>query len=165
MGGSNTLTNLERKVARFKAEREDTLKEIMRIAAGIDVLAELHAKVEGLNQRIAAVELLVRDDHPEWSAEQVKPRRKANRHSLIPYGMLGRTALEVLRDGPPEGFRTREIARQVLEKHDVHQPERDVLDRTANSLDRYLVAHHGDLVENDGERHYKRWRLIRPKSQ
>jgi len=161
MGITNTRLNLENQVARYKGERDATAAQVARIEASIESLPALKARVAHLDSLITAAELLVRESNPDWSADEVKPLRKTDRDSPIPYGMMGRSALEVLRLGPLEGMRTREIARELLVRFDLDATDRKLLDKVANSLGNYLKTHDGDLVESDGERLYKRWKLIR----
>lgn len=165
MGITNTRLNLENNVARYKGERETSLAEIERIEAGLASLPALKERVAHLDTLIAAAELLVREDNPEWSADDVQPRQKTSYHSPIPFGSLGRTALEILRDGPPEGMHTRDIARELLRQFKLDSSDRKLLDKTTNSLGTYLKSNEGDLVRSDGERYYKRWRPIRPMSE
>jgi len=161
MGITNTRLNLENSVARFKGEREAKLAEIARIEAGVESLPELRDRIARLDVLIASAEVIVQENNPDWSSEQVKPRRVTDHNSTIPFGLLGRTALEVLRDAPPEGWPARQVATEVLRKLGHDADDRAVLDKRTNSISAYLKANDGDLVESDGAQYYKRWRLIR----
>ena len=161
MGSSNTTINLTSNVERYKGEREAKLAEIARIEAALESLPLLKERAAHLDALIASAEMIVREDHPGWSADDIQPRRKTDYSSPIPYGMLGRTALEVLRSAPPEGMRTRDITREVIRRFDLDPSDRLLLDKKTGSLNAYLKANKGDLVQSDGERLYKRWRLIR----
>lgn len=161
MGITNTRLNLENNVARWKGELDQKRNAIEKIEAGMVLLDSLRERVAKLDALIASAEMVIQEDHPEWSADEVQPRRKTDHHSPIPFGMLGRTALEVLRDGPANGMRTREIARDLLKRFQLDAGDRALLDKTANSLGNYLKANTGDLVRSDGERLYKKWHLIR----
>ena len=156
MGITNTKLNLETEVARWKGELETKQTAIERIEAGMAMLEALRERVTKLDALIASAEMVIREGHPDWSSEAVEPRRKTDHHSPIPFGMLGRTALDVLRDGPPEGLRTREAARELLIRFNLDPEDRKLLDKTANSLGNYLKGNEGDLVASDGERLYKR---------
>lgn len=161
MGITNTRLNLESNVARWKGERDEKRNAVEKIEAGIDLLDSLRERVAKLDALIASAEMVIREDNPDWSADDIQPRRKTDHHSPVPFGMLGRTALEILRDGPVEGMRTREIARELVLRFRLDADDRALLDKTANSLGNYLKANAGDLVRSDGERLYKRWSLIR----
>jgi hypothetical protein len=161
MGITNTRLNLENSVARFKGEREAKIAEIAKIEAGVEALPELRERIAKLDILIASAETIVRENNPEWSSEQVQPRRITDRDSTIPFGLLGRTALEVMRDAPLEGWPARHIASEVLRKLGHDPDDRVNLDKRANSLSAYLKANEGDLVESDGAQYYKKWRLIR----
>jgi len=163
MGTTNTRLNLEDKIARFLGEREAIVQEIIRISEGIDVLASRRERVAKLDGLIAAARMIIQETDPDWSGDHIKPKRKTDRHSPIPYGEIGRTSLEVLRDGPAEGMRTRDVARRVMERFRLDSKDRLLLDHVANSVGQYLKGNDGDLVESDGERLYKKWRLIRLK--
>ncbi len=161
MAISNTQANLINSVARFKGERDNKLAEIARIEAGLESLAELRERVTRLDVLIASAEMIVQEENPDWSSEKVQPRRTTDRHSPIPYGMLGRTALEVLRDAPPEGLPAREVARDALRRLGFDTEDRAILDKRTNSIAGYFKANEGDLVQSDGAQFYKRWSLIR----
>lgn len=163
MGGSNTTINLTSNVQRYKGEREATVAKIAKIEAAIESLPSLKARVAHLDTLIAAAELIVREIDPEWSAAGITPRRKTNNHSPVPYGLLGRTGLEVMQAAPPEGMWARDVAREIMVRFSLDPTDRKLLDRVANSMNAYLKKHDGDLVESDGERLYRRWRLIRRK--
>jgi hypothetical protein len=161
MGGSNTTTNLTGSVQRWKGERESKLAAIAKIEAALELLPMLRERVTHLDALIASAEIIVREDRPDWSADDVQPRRKTDHSSPVPFGLLGRTALEVLRTAPPEGMRTRDITREIMKRFDLDPSDRLLLDKKTNSLNAYLKGNEGDLVQSDGERLYKRWRLIR----
>ncbi len=165
MGITNTRHNLEKIIATEKGTRQAVAAEIAEIEAGIEELCALKARLTEIDENIAAAERLIRRDHPEWSSDSVVATTKANRHSAIPFGMLGRTALDVLRDGPPDGMRTRAIAAEVVRRFDLDPTDRKLLDSKTNSLGQYLKQNEGDLVRHDGEKYYKRWALIRDGSQ
>ena len=163
MGTTNTRLNLEDKIARYLGERERVILEIIRISEGIDVLASRRDRLTKLDGLIGAAKMILVDGDPDWTGDHIKAKRKTDHNSPIPYGELGRTGLEVLRDGPPEGMRSRDVAREVMIRFNLDPTDRALLDKVANSLGQYLKGNDGDLVESDGERFYKRWRLIRRK--
>lgn len=163
MGSSNTTINLTSNVQRYKGERDSIITEISRIEAAVESLPSLQARLAHLDTLIAAAEVIVREIDPHWSAAGIKPRRATNNHSPVPYGLLGRTGLEIMQAAPPEGMWARDIARGIMPRFNLDIADRKLLDRVTNSMNAYLKKHEGDLVESDGQRLYRRWRLIRHK--
>ena len=159
MGKTNIKYGLERKIAQALGELEAAQKEISQIQAGLKRLIALREKVREQQLLLNAAQTILKIEEPNWSGDHIKPMRKGAWSSPFPAGDLGMTALAVLREAG-EWLRAREIAERMLHKIG-HDPEdKDVLDRTANSVTTYLKKYEGELVES--RRDYpKEWRVIR----
>ena len=89
----------------------------------IEALSAKHARLQGLSARdchqadLEAVERVIRIYDAEWKPPSpIRPRRPA---IIERFGALTTGALEVLREAD-HPLKTREIARMVLAKRDVH---------------------------------------------
>lgn len=159
MGKTNIKYGLERKIAQALGELEAAQKEINQIQAGLKRLIALREKVREQQALLSAAETILKIEEPNWSRDHIKPMRKGTWSSPFAAGDLGLTALAVLREAG-DWLRAREIAARMLSQIGHDPDDKDVLDRTANSVTTYLKKYEGELVESRRE-YPKEWRVIR----
>lgn len=159
MGISNHLAGLEAKISRYMGEliaKREEAEKIERLVETLPTIQERCRKLEGL---IEAAELLIREDHPDWQRDTIDPVRPQVHHIPIRIGECGRKALEVLRDGPPEGMTARDAAKQVLRNEGL-EANRVTIDRVSNSVNAAFKKRRGTILESDNNWPQK-WRVIR----
>jgi len=163
MGITNITATLERQIARYLGERIDKQRQIERIEKVVDSLPELRERVQRLTGLIAAAELVIREQQPDWSIEKVRPLRRHQHAGAIPNGKGAPMALDVLRtsDGPRT---TREIALEMLASVGEIAPDKDEVERVQRNVEAAFHVREDKIVEGDGG-WPQRWRLIRPSDE
>jgi len=156
MGTSNVKAGLENRIALYKGELEPLEAKINMIEDGLKVLNLLKNRRQKLRALISGAEDIIFEADPEWQ-NKVKPRRKRKWHSPFQPGDLGLKALNVLRV-KERWMRPREVALIMLKNRGL-DPDRDTVDKVANSVGGYFKKHEGDLVESRGS-YAKEWRII-----
>lgn len=106
---------------------------------------------------LQSIEATIKLFKPEWTGEGIKPR-KAHRASRWPGRGDGmKTALAILREAT-EPLTTRQIVVQVLERHNMPEPDYDELKLICASFNGSLLNQVGrGIIIAEG--HPRRWRL------
>lgn len=159
MGLTNFLGSAQDKIAKLRGELEQKRAEVKQIEEGVSRLAQLHADIVMLEDRIAAGIKFVQPDYPDWKPEKIKAIKRGRGKSPFKSGEMGRTALAILREHGG-WLRPSEVAKIMLDRIGHDPDDRDFREKVANSLGNYFRSHHGDLVESRGD-YAKEWRVIR----
>ncbi len=159
MGKTNLKHGLERKLAVAKGDLAAAEKEIEEIQRKLRRLPVLRESVRANKAVIEAAELILKNDHPNWNGEHIKPVRAGFWKSPFRAGERGQKALSTLRESG-DWMRPREIA-EIMLKQIRHDPDdQQALDKLSNSIGTYLKKYEGELVESRGS-FAKEWRVIR----
>lgn len=161
MGRTNRLEAIERKIGYLLAEWEDLGPEIEKAETLVEKLPAMRERRWEIDTLIKAAEAFIKDDHPEWTRDHVKPIRKWVHKNPIKLGLLTRGALACLRDAS-DPMTCREVAEILLHQHGHENPTAEELDQVANAVQ---VAFHKRRKEkiliSDGE-WPERWQVVRP---
>lgn len=119
-------------------------------------LRKSEREAESLRANLTHIEATIKLFKPEWTGNDIRPR-KAHRASRWPSRGAGmRAALTILRDAPAP-LTTREIVVGALAMHDIPEPEYDEIKLICASFNSSLrnMAAREVIVLVDG--HPKRW--------
>ena len=162
MGITNVKDVLEYDLARFKGEIEELRRQIAEAERLIESLPAMLKRVSALEEVIEAAGKVLKFRLPDWQSESVKPMRRTAHHNPIPFGETSPTALSILRESD-RPLRARDVAKEVLRRFGIEEPDRKQLDRVANSVQ----ASFRDYKKRGGVRHtnepgiVQKWEVIR----
>lgn len=158
MGMTNFRASLRKRYSALTGERDDLHSRIKRVKQDIARLDEMEARIPELEKLIEAAAMLLRDNDPEWDAEET-PALKPWTHSIpVPFGQCGRRGLKVLREANLP-MTVRQIAIRVLDDCNIADPDKDTLRRVQNAIESSFRKFDGRAVESSG-RYPKQWRAI-----
>lgn len=160
MGISNLHAGLEDEIACHRGELEELHKQIAQAKDLIERLPEMLERASRLDEVIEAAERLIRFRRPDWQSASVKPRRRTAHNNPVPFGNISITALDVLREAKAP-IRTRLIAKEVLRRHGVEDPDRKLVDRISNSAGSSLRDYEKRGVVRSIRENIKEWEVIR----
>ena len=161
MGISNRLTSLENKVKLLLGEREKKTEKVAQIERSTRTLPVLQARIEAIGEDIAAVERVIRIDHPNWKRDHLTPARPFEHKIPVKLGNATRLAMDILRTAS-EPLTGREIAIEVLRRSGHESPHPHTIIRVANTIGNSLRKRHKDgFVASDGC-WPARWSAIKP---
>jgi hypothetical protein len=160
MGISNLHAGLENEIACHRGELDELRKQIADAKELIERLPEMLERAARLEEIIEAAEKLIKFRKPDWQSDSVKPKRRTAHNNPIPFGGISLTMLTVLREASAP-MRTRDIAREILRRHGVPEPDRKLLDRVANSTGNSLNDHEERGIVRSIRNNVYEWEVIR----
>ena len=108
-------------------------------------LPVLNRRAVELGHLMGCAEALLRDENPAWQPKRVKPVKPRERAGPVPLGDITKSALSILRE-ISQDMTCRNLAIAVLDRHDVTEYDKGLLQRMTNSIDATLRAKEGELV-------------------
>lgn len=161
MGITNLRGSLENEIACHRGELVELRADIERAKNLIEQLPDMIGRATALQETIEAAEKVIKFRLPEWQGDRVKPKRRTAHNNPIPFGNISPTALNILREAAGKPIRTRNIAREVLHRHGIDDPDRRLLDRVSNSVGASMAAYEKREVVESVRENIKEWRVIR----
>jgi hypothetical protein len=145
MGRTNLTHALERKYSTLWGDLKGKRQTITEIEGLFEQLPVLRHRASELEHLMGCAEALLRDENPAWQPKRVKPVRPRERAGPVPLGEITKSALSILRETGQEKT-CRNLAIAVLDRHDVTEYDKGLLQRMTNSINTTLRAKKGDLV-------------------
>lgn len=105
----------------------------------------LRRRASEIEHLMGCAEALLKDENPAWQSKRVKPVRPRERAGPVPLGDITKSALSILRETREE-MTCRNLAIAVLDRHDVTDYDKGLLQRMTNSINATLRAKEGELV-------------------
>ena len=158
MSRSNRLEAVERKIGYLLAEKEDLGPEIAKAEGLVAKLPEMRNRLTQIDTLIESAAFFVKDDHPDWSPDHIKPIRKWVHKNPIKLGELTRGALSLLRDAETP-MTSREVASALLEGNGHANPTGAEVDMVANAVQVAFNKRRGTSIEADGGWPERWWAL------
>ena len=148
MGKTNLLHGLESKIGKLMGELAAKRDEVERVEKQAEQLPTMRERLWELEMLIEAIETLIRSDHPDWQRDTINPVRPNVHQIPIKLGNASRIAMDVLRTAT-EPLTVREIAREVLRREGLDDPNSSTLDKVTNTIGAALKNRRGTVVESD----------------
>lgn len=158
MGMTNLRQSLRKRYSGLTGELEEARLQIDRIQRQVAKLPALKARIVELEPLIAAAELLLRDNDPDWNPEETPALKPWTHHIPVPFGQCGRRGMSVLRDAQ-QPMTTRQVAFEVLRECGESAPDRETLKRVKDAIEATFRKFRGRSVEASG-RYPMQWRAI-----
>lgn len=158
MGMTNFRASLRKRYSALTGERDDLHLRFERVKQDIVRLDEMEARVPELEKLIEAAAMLLKDNDPEWDAEETPALKPWTHHIPVPFGQCGRRGLNALREAN-RPMTVRQIAVHVLDDCNTPDPDKDTLRRVQNAIESSFRKFDGRSVESSG-RYPKQWRAI-----
>ena len=158
MGVTNLKAALENKMGLWAGELQEQEELIAEIQSLFETLPERTRRAERLKTVLGCATVVMTEIDPTWTEDRVKASRPAAHKSPVPLGQIAKLTLDILREAP-EPLTTREITLRVLERSDLTNQSRVVVDKTVNSVNASLRQKQGVVVDHDGG-YPQRWRSI-----
>jgi hypothetical protein len=135
-------------------------------------LIKLHSRIEGAMigprgltqdrknaERLVHIRAVIRIVEPRFDVRRIKPKRRHTRNPWFKAGEGFLSALDVLREAP-EPITNWEIAKRMLVKSGVAQPEEWQIRIVTNMIKNTLIRYEGKLLTIHGDKKPRRWSII-----
>lgn len=104
MGMTNFRASLRKRYSALTGERDDLHLRIERVKQDIVRLDEMEARIPELEKLIEAAAMLLKDNDPEWDAEETPALKPWTHHIPVPFGQCGRRGLRIARMSEEEAI-------------------------------------------------------------
>ena len=163
MSGSNLLHGLKRKHEAILSSIRAVEKTIKATHRQMESLPNREESVAKLYEDLAHVLAVIRLDHPEYDEAEARPRGKNTFKLPLPIGECTRVAFELLREAK-RPMTVNDIARQVLQRAGIEEPEVEELRLACNNVNASFRARLGKTLSRNDE-YPQRWWVTGSKAE
>jgi hypothetical protein len=151
MGKSNRLSGNERKLAMLIGEQRSLREKIAQAEKIISDLDSMKKRIEEIDRLIELGEQWIKDDHPDWTGDHLRPKVPFVHDSPIRFGNGTRLALALVRESYFP-MTVREIVVEACRREGSTEVDSATLDRLCSTIGNGLSAakKRGVPIDHDG---------------
>jgi hypothetical protein len=151
MGKTNRLAGNERKLAMLIGEQRALREKIAQARKIIADLAFMESRIEEIDKLIVLGEQWIKDDHPDWTGDHLRPKVPFVHDSPIRFGNGTRLALAIVREAYFP-MTVREITVEACRREGHDKVDTPTIERLTSTIGNGLSAakKRGVPVDHDG---------------